>query len=219
MFGPGIFGLYLYAAQCLFQCGLSLPAFGLLVARPSTYYRPGPRETLPRTEIAGLWFCAETGPFIYWQFSIVANQVMFRTGCTDHSVVTRNPNCRKEMLPGTLFRTGCSDHSVVARNPNYCKEISPRTRFRTGCSDHSVVARNPKCYKEMSPRTWFRTGCSDHSVVARNPKCYKEMSPRTWFRTGCSDHSVVARKSTARNEMRHMIWFRLFRRRTLVLSQ
>jgi len=61
---------YAYAAQCFVQCILSLLAVGLLSARPFTSYRPGPRRTLPRTEIAGLLFCAFTGPFVAFQFAV-----------------------------------------------------------------------------------------------------------------------------------------------------
>jgi hypothetical protein len=70
LLGRGMFVAYLYAAQCLVKCILSLLAVGLLSARPFTSYRPGPRRTLPRTEIAGLLFCAMTGPFVAFQFAV-----------------------------------------------------------------------------------------------------------------------------------------------------
>jgi hypothetical protein len=67
--------MYLYAAQWLIQCGLSLLAVGLLVAKPFTSYRPLPRMTPPHAKLAGHWFCAETGPFIWCQFIVGLCQI------------------------------------------------------------------------------------------------------------------------------------------------
>jgi hypothetical protein len=47
----------------------------------------------------------------------------FRADCNDCTCATRNPNCRKGILPRTRFRTDCDDYTCATRKPNHDRQM------------------------------------------------------------------------------------------------